>query len=416
MNTQFSKAKIALLTSALVIGLVSCPDLPTTCTPSANVSSCGVTGSLLTNTNTQIVPKATVDAVTATQIDVNSEPADKPFAAGQFVVSDAGDGLVRQISSVTTQSSMVGSRLIKKVYIQTTDASLEDVISSGDAGIDYGSLDLSDATNINALPGINTRAVNGKIGFSNVVIPLGSGAGAGKMILSGSVTQTLNPSFNLNFSNGSLEKFQLGLSGSFGVSLSGSLSAPQALSPAVGTESTVYKSSFTRAFALGVVPVVIVIEPKLILGAAANADKQINMTAGISPTVKLNFNIQYDRNATPKWKIVSPSASFDANPVFSITTPSGGQAKAYARLALDMKFYGLAGPELETKPYSLVTLVPNQPTKINSGITLSGKVVAGFKILGKGLEVGTEPLLNTISADYSCTTVCTASELFAPIR
>jgi hypothetical protein len=394
--------KIALLTGLLSLGLLGCPVQPEPCVPSANVSGCGVTGSFATTTSTQIVPKATVDAVTATQIDVNSEPTDKPFAAGQFVVSDAGDGLVRQISSVTSQSSMVGSRLIKKVYIQTTNASLEDVISSGEAGIEYGGLDFNQATVLSALPGVQTRAVNGALPFKDTVIPIGNGA---TLKVSGSITQTLNPKFNLKFSNGSMEKLEIGLSGGFGVSMTGKLTATAKIAALTADfEKELVSYRFTRAFLVGVVPVVVVIEPKLIVGAAASANEPLTVTAGISPNVNLNFSIKYDRAATNKWTIVEPTASFSANPTFDISTPSGAKTKAYAKLALSMKFYGVVGPEIETKPFSVVTIVPGQTTKINTGITLSGTVSAGFKVLGKNLSLSTSSVSsNALTANYNCT-------------
>ncbi len=412
--------KIALLTGILSLGLLGCPVQPEPCVPNANVSGCGVTGSFTTTNSTQIVPKATVETTTdATHMDLNAEPADKPFAAGQFVVSDYGDGLVRQISSVTTQSSLVGSRLIKKVYIQTTDASLEDVISSGEAGIEYGALDFNQATVISALPGVQTRAVNGSLPFKNTVIPLGSGA---TLKISGSITQTLNPKFDLKFSSGSLEKLEIGLSGGFGVSMTGQLTATAKIAALTADfEQTLVSYRFTRAFLVGVVPVVVVIEPKLIVGAAASANEPLTVTAGISPNINLNFSIKYDRLATNKWTIVEPTASFSANPTFTISTPSGAKTKAYAKLALSMKFYGVVGPEIETKPFSVLTIVPGQTTKINTGITLSGTVNAGFKILGKDLSLSTSSVSsNALTANYNCTTasciIAAANPIPEPLR
>ncbi len=401
-KTLLNPAKIVFLSGLLLLGLVSCPDLPTTCSPSSTASSCGVTGSLITSSNTQIIPKATVDAVSTSQLDLNSEPANKPFLAGQFVVSDAGDGLVRQISSVSSSSSMVGSRLIKKVFIQTTDASLEDVISSGDAGIDYGSLDFNQATVTSALPGVQTRAVNGTLSFNNTVIPLGSGA---SLKISGAINQTLNPKFNLKFSSGSLEKLEIGLAGSFGVSLTGQLTATAKIAALTADfEKQLVSYKFTRAFLVGVVPVVVVIEPRLIVGAAASANEPLTVTAGISPNVSLNFSIKYDRAAVNKWSIVEPTASFSANPTFSISTPSGAKTKAFAKMVLSMKFYGVVGPELETKPFSVLTIVPGQTTKINTGITLSGSVAAGFNVLGKNLALSSSAVSsNALTANYNCT-------------
>ncbi len=417
-HKPITSAKIAVLTGLLSLGLLGCPVQPAPCVPDANASNCGVTGSFATTTTTQIVPKATVDAFTATDMNVNSEPADKPFAAGQFVVSDAGDGLVRQISSVTTQSSMVGSRLIKKVYIQTTDASLEDVISSGDAGIEYGDLDFNKATVVSAMPGVQTRAINGTIPFNGIKIPLGT---ASSLTVGGSITQALKPKFDLTFSGGKLQHFQIGLSGSFSATLEGKLVSGEKLTNA-SKELTIANYKFTRAFLVGVVPVVVVIEPKLILGAGVGTNNALQMTAKISPTVNLNFNIEFTRSATPQWKISPPTGSFSANPSFTVNTPDGGQVKTFAKLALGMKFYGIAGPEMTVKPFTLAKLSASDLSAgLNTGITVDGKVVAGFKVLGQGLEIASDSLSSTdLATNYKCTStscsILVSNPVTGPLR
>jgi hypothetical protein len=396
--------KLAIVFGMLSLGAMSCntPAPPTLakCTTPEMQPATSVT------TNAAVVFKAqakTLDSASIDGYDANRVLAqDKGIVGGDFIVSDCSQGLLRQVTSISTANVGVDARGIEKVYLNTSDASLEDVVTSGDLGLDYGALDFNQATVLSALPGVQTRAVNGALPFKDTVIPIGNGA---TLKVSGSITQTLNPKFNLKFSNGSMEKLEIGLSGGFGVSMTGKLTATAKIAALTADfEKELVSYRFTRAFLVGVVPVVVVIEPKLIVGAAASANEPLTVTAGISPNVNLNFSIKYDRAATNKWTIVEPTASFSANPTFDISTPSGAKTKAYAKLALSMKFYGVVGPEIETKPFSVVTIVPGQTTKINTGITLSGTVNAGFKVLGKNLSLSTSSVSsNALTANYNCT-------------
>ena len=395
MNT-----KLALLFGILAIGVVACPTTPpplATCTTPAMQPPTAVTSTAVFKAQTKTLDSASIDGYDASRVLVQ----DKGVVGGDFIASDCSEGLLRQVTTVSTANVGVDARGIEKVYLNTTDASLEDVVTSGDVGLDYGGLDFNQATVLSALPGVQTRAVNGTLPFKDTAIPIGNGA---TLKISGSIKQTLNPKFNLKFSSGSLEKLEIGLSGGFEVSMTGQLTATAKIAALTADfEKELVSYRFTRAFLVGVVPVVVVIEPKLIVGAAASANEPLTVTAGISPKIDLNFNIKYDRTATNKWTIVEPTASFSANPTFSISTPSGAKTKAYAKLALSMKFYGVAGPEIETKPFSVLTIAPGQTTKINTGITISGNVSAGFKILGKNLSLATSSVSsNALIANYNC--------------
>ena len=393
--------KFALLFGILAVGMVACPTTPpplATCTTPAMQPPTAVTGTAIFKAQAKTLDSAAIDGYDANRVLAQ----DKGVVGGDFIVSDCSQGLLRQVSSVSTANVGLDARGIEKVYLNTTDASLEDVVTSGDVGLDYGGLDFNQAEVVSALPGVQTRAVNGTLPFKDTAIPIGNGA---TLKISGSIKQTLNPKFNLKFSSGSLEKLEIGLSGGFEVSMTGQLTATAKIAALTADfEKQLVSYRFTRAFLVGVVPVVVVIEPKLIVGAAASANEPLTVTAGISPNVSLNFSIKYDRAATNKWTIVEPTASFSANPTFSISTPSGAKTKAYAKLALSMKFYGVAGPEIETKPFSVLTIVPGQTTKINTGITISGNVSAGFKILGKNLSLATSSVSsNALIANYNCT-------------
>ena len=392
--------KFALLFGILAVGMVACPTTPpplATCTTPAMQPPTAVTGTAIFKAQAKTLDSAAIDGYDANRVLAQ----DKGVVGGDFIVSDCSQGLLRQVSSVSTANVGLDVRGIEKVYLNTTDASLEDVVTSGDVGLDYGGLDFNQAEVVSALPGVQTRAVNGTLPFKDTAIPIGNGA---TLKISGSIKQTLNPKFNLKFSSGSLEKLEIGLSGGFEVSMTGQLTATAKIAALTADfEKQLVSYRFTRAFLVGVVPVVVVIEPKLIVGAAASANEPLTVTAGISPKIDLNFNIKYDRSATNKWTIVEPTASFSANPTFSISTPSGAKTKAYAKLALSMKFYGVAGPEIETKPFSVLTIVPGQTTKINTGITISGNISAGFKILGKNLSLATSSVSsNALIANYNC--------------
>ena len=412
MNT-----KLALLFGILAIGVVACPTTPpplATCTTPAMQPPTAVTSTAVFKAQTKTLDSASIDGYDASRVLVQ----DKGVVGGDFIASDCSEGLLRQVTTVSTANVGVDARGIEKVYLNTTDASLEDVVTSGDVGLNYGVLDLNQATVVSALPGVETRAVNGTIPFNGIKIPLGT---ASTLTVSGSITQAFQPKFDLSFASGKLQHFQISLSGSFSATLEGKLVSGEKLTNAA-KELTIADYKFTRAFLVGVVPVVVVIEPKLILGAGVGTNSAVNVTAKISPTVNLNFNIEFTRSTTPQWKITPPTGSFSANPSFTVNTPDGGQVKTYAKLALGMKFYGIAGPEMSIKPFTVAKLSANDLSAgLNTGITVDGKVVAGFKVLGQGLEIASDSLSNTdLATNYKCTTtscsILVSNPILEPIR
>ena len=62
----------------------------------------------------------------------------------------------------------------------------------------------------------------------------------------------------------------------------------------------------------------------------------------------------------------------------------------YAKLVLGVKLYGVAGPVLEFKPYIDTDLNPNSTAAFRTGVSSSASLAAGFKVLGKGLEVAAD--------------------------
>jgi hypothetical protein len=412
MNT-----KLALMFGIIAVGIVACPTTPpplAKCTTPEMQPVTAVTGSLTYSAKAKTLDSASIDGYDASRVLAQ----DKGVVGGDFIASDCSEGLLRQVSSVSTANVGVDPRGIEKVYLNTTDASLEDVVTSGDVGLDYGALDFDKATIVSALPGVDTRAVNGTIPFNGIKIPLGT---ASSLTVSGSITQALQPKFDLSFAGGKLQHFQIGISGSFSASLEGKLVSGEKLTNAA-KELTVADYKFTRAFLVGVVPVVVVIEPKLILGAGVGTNNSVQVTAKIQPTVSLNFNIEFTRSATPQWKITPPTGSFSANPSFTVNTPDGGQVKTFAKLALGIKFYGIAGPEMSAKPFTVAKLSASDLSAgLNTGISVDGKVVAGFKVLGQGLEIASDSLTsNALATNYKCTTtscsILVSNPILEPIR
>ncbi len=402
---------LAGLTSA---ALVACPQPPAptpvaacTETPFQPASSVTVTG-VTTNASTRVVDAADISSIEASRLQVAE--TDGAFKAGQLVVSECNEGIIRKIKGIEA-TGVSGQQLsplgIKKVYIQTEEATLEDVISSGDATINFGETNLDNGVTVQALPGVHMQAVTGKLGFTNVKVPLPGGS---SVTLTGFVQQSLDPQFNMTFSKGSLEKLRIAIKGDLTAKLQGVLETGGKLSGQVPVEKAVYESSITRAFLVGAVPVVVVIQPKLLIGAMVGADEKMKVTAGIAPTVKMDFDLSYDRNRVGnKWAFVSTPLNLALNPTFSVTTPQKGDGKAYSKLVLGLKFYGIAGPELEVKPYVDTDVLLDKTAKFRTGISAAGSVKAGFKVLGKGLELGSDPLSSVVAKNFNCTiTQCTA--------
>jgi hypothetical protein len=158
--------------------------------------------------------------------------------------------------------------------------------------------------------------------------------------------------------------------------------------------------------------VVVVMEPRLVGGAKAGSDKAITLNAGIAPTLVFNAGVRYTSTGWSNLYSGKPTFTAKLNPTFTYTVPGGGQGEVYAKLVIDVKFYGLVGPSLEIKPFTNLSISAATPTTANviGGLNAGSKVVAGFKILGKGMQ-NEYPLASTESTEkYTCTTSgCTAA-------
>jgi hypothetical protein len=396
---------LAGLTSAALVAcpqppapVVACADRAAQAQPSAESTNVSTTAS------TRVVDATDVSSVEPTRMQVAESGG--AFEPGQLIVSDYDTGVLRKVKSVEPQPAGLTAKGIRKVYVQTEDAMLEDVLSSADACLNFGDMVLDDTTKTQSVPGIRPQAVNGKIGFANVKVPLPTGA---TVTLNGFVQQTLDPKFNLVFSKNSLEKFEVSLKGSFAAELKGTLETGGKFALQTGTEQSVAQYKITRAFLVGAVPVVIVLEPKLIVGAKIGANDTVKVTAGITPTLTLNLGLSYDRDRAQKWKVASNPASLALNPTFSVTVPTQGNGAVYAKLVLGVKLYGVAGPVLEFKPYIDTDINPNSTAAFRTGVSSSASLAAGFKVLGKGLEVAADlPQPAPAAKNFLCSvTKCT---------
>ncbi|WP_245597511.1 hypothetical protein [Meiothermus cerbereus] len=325
-------------------------------------------------------------------------------SAGDVLVSNCNDGLLRKVKSVSSQSVASGgvsSQAVRKVYIQTEEATLEDAIASGDVSLETD-LTIGEANMVQALDGVSVQDFTGRINLTNVKFDI-PGVPGGSITLNGFIEQTLKPSFNLKISSGSVEVFRASMSGTLKSSITATIQANASYSP-FSLNKELASWNIKRAFLVGSVPVVVVLQPKLIAGVSSNASGKVTVQVGIAPTFTTNLQLDYDRSRTTNggWNNTF-SANFALNPTFNYSVPVQGAGNAFAGLAMDIKFYGVAGPSLEAKPFINLTLNGNNGSAaLKTGINGKSKVEAGFKVLGKGLETSYDGPSIEQARTFSC--------------
>lgn len=385
MNTRL------LALPVIGLALVACPTTPAA--PTIGV-----------NSNVKVLATSDITAADPTQLEV-SVPG---LTAGDVVVSDFkdtdDDGILRRVTSVTTASvpnpSGVGPQAITKVYVKTEAASLEDVFSNGDANIDFGGLDFGQVSTQTA-QGVKVEAVSGNITLSNVTLPLPNGVGSATF--NGSISQSLDPTFKLTFVGGKVDQFEIGLSGTLAATLKAKISTTAKYTN-LDLEKGIASTTIRRLFLIGGVPVIVVIEPKVVIGMTGGANDKVTVEAGIAPTLSGAFKLAYNSKlaSTKRWTTAWTPPTFALNPSFSYTVPTGATGTAFAKLVMDVKFYGLFGPSLETKPFLGLTLKPDGTATTEAGLAASGTLKAGLSILGKSMEIATDPLTQKASQSYTC--------------
>lgn len=347
------------------------------------------------NPSAKLINAAEITQVEANRIQVRN---DQDYEAGQIIISEVGEGLVRRVTGVGAAS--VSPQGIRTVWLNTQDAALEDAVASGEANIDFGQLQIQSLEQ--AMPGVQLQQVTGKITIKNLTFTPVQGV---TVVLNGSVEQTLNPRFRLAFNNGSVDVFEAGLGGQFKSEIKAKITVTKAIPSWEKEQPIAQAAPIRRAFLVGAVPVVVVVTPKLVVGASGGAENNVTVEAGIAPTLSFDAGVKYDRDAAQKWVPIWKDPTFALNPTFSYTVPAKANSKVYAKMVMDVKFYGLAGPTLEAGPQMNLTLNPTGSSplaKLAAGAGASASVSAGFSVLGKGLSVGTAPITREATTELSC--------------
>lgn len=393
---------------AILLGLLGCnqsppppppPPPPPACQSVTPIQVPAEQVTLVPLTTLKVLDPTLIDEVNATQLVVN----DGTYEAGQLLLSNCNDGLLRKIKGVSESSQGVGSQGIKKIFIQTEATSLEEAIQQGEASFKFGDLPLEPETTIQAMSGV--QALGGKVTFKNVTWTPQPGV---TVTLNGFLSQTLEPEFNFKIEGNSLKEFLAKLQGTLTSNLQASIVASKGVSLApANSERVLATFVIRRAFLLGSVPVVVVIEPRVIAGVEANLGGGLNVAAGIAPTLTLAAGVQYKNS---KWGLVWQPPAFTLNPTFTYSAPAGSDARIYSRIDFGLKFYGLGGPKIATEPYLSLALeaAPAKGT-LRAGLSSTMGVQAGFTVLGKALELAYDGPAQDVGKEFNCTTsACSA--------
>ena len=394
--------RVALLGALLAVGVIACQP------PPAPVAACTTTNpepasSVVSPTGSEIKTDAAklavllptdIDAVEATR--VLADPTN--IQTGDVIVANCNEGLLRKVTNVTTQTGPsfgASPQAIRKVYIETAATSLEEVITAGEADVNFGEMAFDQADLSSSPEGVRVQEVTGVLTIKNARFALK----AADFTLNGTVRSTLDPKFNFVFADGSLKRFEAGLSGSLAVDLKAAAILKVGASEVA--ERELWKGEFKRAFLVGAVPVVVVVTPRLLIGATIGGSASGNITAGINPTFNMAYSIKYNREgpANAKWTNGGTAPTFTLNPTFSYGGSTNVNATTYVRFVMDIKFYGVAGPRLAATPLVSLDLNPTGTVpraKLTAGVEATGSLAAGFKILGVGMDVdfGTLKLLD----------------------
>ena len=398
--------RVALLGALLALGVIACqpapaPPTPQACTTPAADSSGTVTENLTFSTTPK---KLNPDDVQVLGNDVYVDDAKNllNINKGDVIASSCNEGLLRRVVSASPQTVNVPGRVtpqaIRKVYIQTEDVALEDIVSDGDATLTYGDLPITNANTVDVGSGVRVQDLNAALTIKDFRVPVS----VGNLTFNGSVTSTLNPVFKLAFAGGKVKNFEASLTGNLNLNILGKLEATAGVG--VGKEALIWRGSYTRAFLLGAVTMVVVIEPQLYAGANVNLQGSASMTAGIKPSFGAGFGVKYN-GTTKAWTSIGSSKTFDLNPSFEYSTKAAGTASAYVRFVIGIKFYGAAGPTIEAKPSLDLTLFDTaaKGANLTAGVTGSVGVQAGFKVLGAGLAVTYSDTIFDPKTIFNCT-------------
>ena len=393
--------RVALLGALLAVGVIACQPPPappvaacTTTNPEPASSVVTPTAIQTDSTKLAVLLPTDIDAVETNR--VLADPTN--IQTGDVIVANCNEGLLRKVTNVTTQTAPytgVRPQAIRKVYIETAATSLEEVITAGEADVNFGKMAFDQADLSSSPEGVRVQEVTGVLTIKNARFALK----AADFTLNGTVKSTLDPKFNLVFADGSLKRFEAGLGGNLAVDLKAA--AVLKVGASEVAERELWKGEFKRAFLVGAVPVVVVITPRLLIGATIGGSASGNITAGINPTFNMAYSIKYNREAAAgaKWTSGGTAPTFTLNPTFGYSGSTNVNATTYVRFVMDIKFYGVAGPRLAATPIVSLDLNPTGTVpraKLTAGVEATGSLAAGFKVLGVGMDVdfGTLKLLD----------------------
>jgi hypothetical protein len=388
--------RMAALTALLAIGVLACNELaaPPACTAATVLPASSVvvdnTDPIIKSANVKTIDPTSIDAVEANRL--LTDPTG--LVVGDTIASNCNAGIIRKISKITTTGATGGLRPqdIAKVYIETTPASLEGAIQKGTANMDFGSLDFGGAeiTPAHLAPGVSLGQGARPQAVTLNFLDRQFNVGAATIKLSGSLENNLNPKFSLQFANNAIERFEVGMSGSLKLNLKGSFVASASALNIDRSLSLLKKPiEYTRTFALGAIPVVVVVSLEPVIGYKLGVQGKVSANAEIAPTLTMDYGIKYVRTANPNWSATNKSPTITAPSSFSYGVQVDGTGELFVKLLVGVKVYGVAGPVLENKAYTAFNFNPaasNPLAVMRIGAFSKGTLGFNLNVLGVGVQ------------------------------
>ncbi len=408
--------RYAIITAALSIGvLAACNELipppvaackPATVLPASSVVQDPADAIVVAPAFKAVDPNS-IGAVEANRL--LADPTG--LVVGDTIASNCNDGIIRKITNITTTGAPnARPQDFTKVYIDTAPSSLESAITKGTVDMDFGSLDFGNAeiTPANLAPGVTLQAGTRPQAVTLSFLDRVFNVGAATIKLSGNLENNLNPKFSLQFKDNQVERFEVGMSGSLKLNLNGSFVATASALNIDKSLSLLKKPlEYTRTFALGAIPVVVVMTIEPIIGYKLDIGGKVNATAKISPTLSMDYGIKYVRTAPTPWSATNKPPSISAPSEFTYAVQFNGTGEIYLKLLVGVKLYGVAGPNLENKTYAALDFNPaatNPLAKMRIGAFSKGTLAFNMSVLGIGVNASLPDLtLLDKSTLFNCT-------------
>ena len=292
-----------------------------------------------------------------------------PYAAGQVLVGPSAGGYIRRISSVSTSGNVISC--------QTTPGTMEDVYRQG-------------AFRVNAATDSDlgeTPAAGYTYNFSNVT--LYESGPLSLRLNSGSITLDPNWTFDFDYLNGKLRRFEAAfqqalLKSQFQLQLTASqaVTIPETTDTLKRITKTI--SSYVPVFGVPV-PVIIQMHIDFLARFSAQADATISRTFQVSSTNRVSLSMKYENNT---W-----SPAYNASSSNNVTAGQAtGQASVNASLALipriSFEFYSLDGPYASLGVHEQLkgqVVSPSLDWNYEVGAWLQGKAGCNTSVLGVNL-------------------------------